>query len=211
MGENYTRPSWDDYFMAVARIVATRSTCDRLRAGAVLVNNKRIISTGYNGSPPGLPHCDGEEGHLMEEGHCVRTVHAEHNAILQAAITPGQSTKDGTMYLIYSPCIHCTKYLISAGIKRVVIGTFYRNTKVIEMLQRAGVQVDIYKTNEKWNEIVQCLFKEEIKEKVADEGYVKMVDDVAIYESKPEEVTRYIDDEKKEFPVDGPPNFGQIY
>ena len=79
------RPSWDDYFMAIARIVATRSTCSRLHAGAVLAKNRRILSTGYNGAPPGLPRCDGEAGHLMEEGHCIRTVHAEENTILQAA------------------------------------------------------------------------------------------------------------------------------
>ena len=96
MSEHYERPSWDDYFMAIAKIIATRSTCDRLRAGAVLVKNKRIISTGYNGAPPGLPHCDGEHGHLMEEGHCIRTVHSEENCVLQAAALGGISTEGST-------------------------------------------------------------------------------------------------------------------
>lgn len=166
------RPGWDDYFMAVARIIATRSTCDRLHTGAVLVKNKRIISTGYNGSPPGLSHCDGEDGHLMEDGHCVRTIHAEHNAILQAAANPGQSTDGATLYTLYSPCIHCAKYVVAAGIKRVVIGNIYRNDAVLDYLQKAGLEVEFYKPNPAWNELVRDLFKEEIKEVVAKEGYV---------------------------------------
>ena len=80
------RASWDEYFMAIARVVATRSTCDRKHVGAVIVREKMILTTGYNGSIRGLGHCD-DEGHLMEEGHCVRTVHAEANAIVQAART----------------------------------------------------------------------------------------------------------------------------
>src|SRR3989338_7278239 len=94
------RPSWDDYFMSLARIIASRGTCNRLYTGAVLVKDKRIISTGYNGSPPGLPHCD-EVGHLLEDGHCVRTIHGEHNAILQAASVPGTTTEDSTLYATY--------------------------------------------------------------------------------------------------------------
>src|SRR5215470_5595454 len=78
------RASWDEYFMAIAREVSTRSTCDRKHVGAVIVRDKMILTTGYNGSIRGLAHCD-DEGHLMEEGHCVRTVHAEGNAIVQAA------------------------------------------------------------------------------------------------------------------------------
>src|SRR3989338_3752885 len=121
------RPSWDDYFMAIAKIIAARGTCDRLYSGSVLVKDRRIISTGYNGSPPGLPHCD-DVGHLMEEGHCVRTIHDAHNAILQAAPLPGASTEGSTLYALYTPCIHCSKYIVAAGIKRVVYGKVYRHT-----------------------------------------------------------------------------------
>ena len=167
------RPSWDDYFMAIAKIVATRSTCDRLQAGAVLAQNNRIIATGYNGSPPRLPHCD-EIGHLLEEGHCVRTVHAEHNVLLQAAVLGSMSTKDSTMYTKYSPCIHCSKYIATCGIKRVVIGKIYRNDKAVEYLREAGLEVDIYQENKKWNDEMSKLFKGEIEETVAKEGKVIM-------------------------------------
>ena len=160
------RPSWDDYFMAIAMLVATRSTCDRLHAGSVLVKDKRIISTGYNGSPPGLPHCD-DEGHLLEEGHCVRTVHGEHNAILQAAAQGGTSTRGSTMYAKYSPCIHCCKYLVAAGIVRVVIGRIYRNTQAVDYLKSAGLQVDLYRENPAWKQELARLFTEEIPTKSA--------------------------------------------
>lgn len=174
--QNYTRPSWDDYFMAICKIVATRSTCDRLRAGAVLVKENRIISTGYNGSPPGLPHCD-EVGHLMEEGHCVRTIHADHNVILQAAVIPGGTTKGATLYLKFSPCIHCCKYIVAAGIKRVVIGKIYRNAKVIDYLREAGLQVDIFAENVVVNKsLAQEVLSQEVEETVAKEGDVKLKD-----------------------------------
>ena len=157
------RPSWDDYFMTIARIVATRATCDRLHAGAVLVKNKRIVSTGYNGSPPNLPHCD-DSGHLLEDGHCVRTIHAEHNALLQAAFIGGASTQGTTLYTMYSPCIHCAKYVVAAGVKRIVVGKVYRNEIVKEYLEKAGIQYDIYQTNKTWNEYAAELLKADIKE-----------------------------------------------
>jgi len=162
---NY-RPSWDDYFMAICRIVATRSTCDRLNAGAVLVKNHRIISTGYNGSPVGLPHCY-EVGHLLEEGHCVRTIHAEHNAILQAAVMGSTSTQDSTMYLLYTPCIHCCKYIVTCGVKRVVAQKVYRNSQAIDYLQAAGVHFDLYQPNLDWNHKLEKIFSEELVEKKA--------------------------------------------
>ncbi|MBU4421525.1 cytidine/deoxycytidylate deaminase family protein [Candidatus Parcubacteria bacterium] len=190
--QNFIRPSWDDYFMAIARIVATRSTCDRLRAGAVLVKNKRIISTGYNGSPPGLPHCDSEAGHLMEEGHCVRTIHAEHNAILQAATVAGQTTEGATLYALYSPCIHCCKYIVAAGIKRIVIETIYRNSQAIDYLKTAGLEVVFYEPNQEWNNNIKRLFEKNI-EKI-DEKAVILEENVPI-------------EQKKE----PPNNFGQIY
>ena len=171
---SYYRPNWDDYFMAITRIVATRSTCDRLRAGAVLVKDNRIISTGYNGSPSGQSHCDGPAGHLMEEGHCVRTIHAEHNAILQAAIVPGMSTEGATLYAKYSFCIHCTKYVIAAKIKRVVVAKVYRNYQVTDILKQAGIQVDIYQENPEWDAVVRQLFENGIEEKIAKEGDIKL-------------------------------------
>ena len=166
------RPSWDDYFMGIAKIIASRGTCDRLYTGSVLVKNNRIISTGYNGSPPGLPHCS-DVGHLLEEGHCVRTIHGEHNSLLQAAVQGGTSTVGSTMYTKYSPCIHCTKYIIACGIKRVVIGKIYRNDKATDMLKEAGVQVDFYKENPEWNDEVMKIFSEEIVQRT-NEGGVKM-------------------------------------
>jgi dCMP deaminase len=171
--EKHVRPSWDDYFMAIAKIVGTRSTCDRLRAGAVLVKEKRIISTGYNGSPPGLPHCD-EIGHLMEEGHCVRTVHGEHNAILQAATVSGTNTRGSTMYTKYSPCLHCSKYIVAAGVKKVIMGKVYRNSKVVDYLKEAGVEVEVYVENEEWQEELQKLFANEIEVMKPDEGDVEV-------------------------------------
>ncbi len=161
--------------MAIARIVATRGTCDRLRGSAVLVKNNRIISTGYNGSPPGLPHCD-DVGHMMEEGHCIRTIHAEHNALLQAAVIPGASTEGSTLYVKYLPCAHCCKYIVACGVKRVVYADFYRNTKSADYLEEAGLEVDKYKNNKVWNKKAQELFAEEIKEVKAAEGYVVIKD-----------------------------------
>jgi dCMP deaminase len=148
---SYFRPSWDDYFMAIARIIGTRATCDRARIGAVLVKNKRIISTGYNGAPPGLSECDGEEGHLMEEGHCIRTLHAEENSILQLAAIGGTSAEGATLYTTHSPCYHCTKKIIMVGIKRIVAGKIYPNTLPIDKaLEQAGVKFDLYKPDEQW-------------------------------------------------------------
>ncbi len=160
--------------MAIARIVATRSTCDRLEAGAVLVKNNRIISTGYNGSPPGLPHCD-EAGHLMEEGHCVRTIHGEHNAILQAATIPGASTEGSTLYTKHTFCIHCAKYIVAAGVGRVVYGNVYRNAFCIDYLKQAGIRVDKYKSDQDWNHRLAELFSHDIEERTAKEGNVKLV------------------------------------
>ncbi|MFA5022108.1 MAG: cytidine/deoxycytidylate deaminase family protein [Patescibacteria group bacterium] len=168
---NHYRPSWDDYFMAIAKIIASRGTCDRLYSGAVLVKNNRIISTGYNGSPAALPHCH-DAGHLLEDGHCVRTIHGEHNAILQAAVQGGTSTVGSTMYTKYNPCIHCTKYVIAAGITRVVLGKIYRSEKAVEMLKEAGIQVDIYQENPEWSNEIVKMFTEEIPERI-NEGAVK--------------------------------------
>ncbi len=170
--KKHYRPNWDDYFMAITKLIAERGTCDRLYAGAVLVKDKRIISTGYNGSPPGLPHCH-DAGHLYEEGHCVRTIHGEHNALLQAAVQGGISTVGSTIYTKYSPCIHCVKYIVACGVKRVVIGKIYRNQKAVDYLKDAGLRVDIYKENKKWNQEIIKLFSEDIPER-KNEGEVKL-------------------------------------
>ncbi len=164
--------------MSIARIIATRSTCDRLEAGAVLVKNNRIISTGYNGSPPGLPHCD-DVGHLLEEGHCVRTIHGEHNAILQAATVPGASTEGSTMYTKYTPCIHCAKYVIATGVKRVVVGKVYRNAQAMEYLRDAGIQVELYEPGLDWNNRVVEIFTRDIEDRYAKEGNVQLEEKTA--------------------------------
>ncbi|MCX6082843.1 MAG: cytidine/deoxycytidylate deaminase family protein [Chloroflexi bacterium] len=118
------RPDWDSYFMKIAYAVSERSTCDRALVGCVLVLEKRILTTGFNGSPAGQEHCD-EIGHLMIEDHCVRTIHAETNAIIQAALH-GVSTRGSTCYVTHFPCINCTKALINAGITRIVFSIAYR-------------------------------------------------------------------------------------
>ena len=166
------RPSWDDYFMAITKLIASRGTCDRLYAGAILVKDNRIISSGYNGSPAGLPHCN-DEGHLIEEGHCVRTIHGEHNALLQASRSGGVSTEGSTMYTKYSPCIHCTKYVIGCGIVRVVMAKVYRNEAALKMLEDGGIKVDVYKENDEWNAEARSIFSDEVEAKVAKEGDVK--------------------------------------
>lgn len=160
----HTRPSWDDYFMAIARIVSTRATCDRLHSGAVLVRDSRIISTGYNGAPPGLPHCD-DDGHLLEDGHCVRTIHGEHNVILQAAAFGSASTRGSTLYTVYSPCIHCAKYVVAAGITRVVAGKVYRNKAVTHYLEEAGIRFELYTPTPGWYKQVSDLFSQDISER----------------------------------------------
>jgi dCMP deaminase len=138
------RVSWDEYFMNIAREVATRSTCDRKFVGAVIVRDRSILATGYNGSIRGLPHCD-EEGHLMEDGHCVRTVHAEANAIVQAARN-GMRIDGATIYVTASPCWGCFRLIANAGIVRIVFGEFYRDEKIFEFSQKLGIElVDLTK------------------------------------------------------------------
>ena len=134
------RPDWDSYFLTIAADVASRSTCDRAIVGAVLVNDRHILSTGYNGSPKGLPHCC-DVGHLMVDGHCVRTIHAEQNSIIQAAVY-GLSTKDATCYVTHFPCLICSKMLINAEIKRIVFKNAYRmDDLAVQMLKQAGIEM----------------------------------------------------------------------
>ena len=123
--------------MRIALVVATRATCDRRNVGAVIVRDKTILSTGYNGSIRGLPHCD-EVGHLMEDGHCVRTVHAEANAIAQAARN-GVRIAGATVYVTASPCWACFKLIANAGIVRVVYGEFYRDERIFSFAEEAKI------------------------------------------------------------------------
>ena len=140
------RPSWDDYFMSQAELVASRSSCDRAAVGAVVVLNKTCIATGYNGSVAGLTNCD-ESGHLLEEGHCVRTVHAEMNALLQCA-RHGRATDGATIYVTHYPCLNCMKSILQAGIKRIVYLNDYRNNPIsAKLASEAGVDV-IHKQKE---------------------------------------------------------------
>lgn len=133
------RADWDRYFMDIARVVSSRSTCDRKFVGAVIVRDKTILSTGYNGSIRKLEHCD-EVGHMMENGHCVATVHAEANAILQAAKN-GVSIDGGTLYTTASPCWPCFKLLANAGLKRVCYGEFYRDDRIFEIAKKTGIEL----------------------------------------------------------------------
>lgn len=163
------RLPWDQFFMLHAHLAATRSTCDRgpellfdqgrHGVGCVIVKDKRIIAGGYNGSPPGMPHCDDKEwtgrelihntdlkngGHLMKDGHCVRTIHSEMNAILQCALH-GVSPEGSDVYTTASPCYDCGKVLCGAKVKRVLFGESYESryglSKDVEALfQAAGIE-----------------------------------------------------------------------
>jgi len=133
------RASWDEYFMNIAMEVATRSTCDRKHVGSVVVRDKSILATGYNGSVRGLGHCD-DEGHLMEDGHCVRTVHAEANAIVQAARN-GMRIEGASIYVTASPCWGCFRLIANAGLIRIVFGEFYRDQKIFDVSQKLGIEL----------------------------------------------------------------------
>jgi len=133
------RVSWENYFMNIAREVATRATCDRKMIGAVIVRGKTILSTGYNGSLHGLPHCD-EVGHEMENGHCVRTVHAEANAIVQAA-RHGIQLEGAEIYITASPCYNCFKLIVNAGITKIYYGEFYRDERITKHAEELDIEL----------------------------------------------------------------------
>jgi dCMP deaminase len=140
------RASWDEYFMRIAAEVATRATCDRRHVGCVLVRDRSILASGYNGSVRGLPHCD-DAGHLMEDGHCVRTVHAELNALLQAARN-GVRIDGATIYVTASPCWGCFCAIAQAGIVRVFYGEPYRwddpgPRRVAEFARDMGIEMTL--------------------------------------------------------------------
>ncbi|HIB04628.1 MAG TPA: dCMP deaminase family protein [Candidatus Marinimicrobia bacterium] len=125
--------------MNIAKEVATRSTCDRKYIGAVIVREKTILSTGYNGSIKGLPHCD-EAGHEMVDDHCIRTTHAEANAIVQAAKN-GVEINKSDIYVTASPCYNCFKLIANAGIKTIYYGEFYREDRILEHAKEAGIEL----------------------------------------------------------------------
>lgn len=147
----HVRPSWDEYFIKIMHVVADRGTCDRGYSGSVIVRDKRILSTGYVGSPPGLSHCD-DVGHLMmkvldengeERQHCIRTAHAEANAISQAARF-GISLHGATIYCKMEPCHMCAKMILAAGISRVVAEKRYHSAALTrDMFAQAGIELDV--------------------------------------------------------------------
>ena len=133
------RVSWHEYFMNIAEQVATRSTCGRKHVGAVIVRDRTILSTGYNGSLRGAPHCD-DAGHDMENDHCVRTVHAEANAVAQAA-KQGARIDQAEIYVTASPCLTCFKLVANAGITKIYYKEFYRDERITEYAKQAGVKL----------------------------------------------------------------------
>ena len=133
------RISWKNYFMNIAREVATRSTCSRKHVGAVIVRDKTILSTGYNGSIKGLPHCD-DAGCDMVDGHCIRTSHAEANAIVQAAKN-GVGIDQSKIYVTASPCYDCFKLIANAGINTIYYEEFYRDQRIIDRSKEVGIQL----------------------------------------------------------------------
>ena len=143
------RPSWDEYFMQMAELTAKRSTCLRRQVGAVIVQDKHIVATGYNGAPRGIKHCGEREGGCLrqrlgvpsgEKHELCRALHAEQNAIIQAA-TLGQSIERATIYVTNQPCIICAKMLINAGIERIVVREGYPDELAVEILREAGIKI----------------------------------------------------------------------
>ena len=133
------RVPWDVYFMRIAQVVSSRSTCPRKFVGSVIVRDKTILSTGYNGSIRGLPHCS-DVGHMMESGHCVATIHAEANAIIQAAKN-GVNIDGATIYTTASPCWSCFKLIANSGIRKIYYGEFYRDERSLKVARQAGIEL----------------------------------------------------------------------
>ena len=137
---NNKRTDWHNYFMDIAKLVATRSTCERKHVGSVIVHDRRILSTGYNGSISGQPHCD-DVGHMMENNHCVRTIHAEMNAIAQAARN-GVSIDSSDMYVTALPCWQCFKVIANTGIINVYYSEEYKpDSRTKEALEKTNVKL----------------------------------------------------------------------
>ncbi len=137
--KNNSRPSWDEYFLKLAMLASERSTCPRMHCGCVLVKDRFVLATGYNGSLPGQPHCD-EVGCLLVDNHCVRTNHAEINALIQAT-THGVNVKGSTAYITNMSCTTCAKALIAAGIIRVVVFSDYHDTLATQFYNESKVEI----------------------------------------------------------------------
>ena len=133
------RVSWEQYFMNIAKEVATRSTCNRKHIGAVIVRDKAILATGYNGSIRGLAHCD-DADHEMENDHCGRTIHAEANAIVQSARNGGR-IENGEIYVTASPCYDCFKMIANAGITAIYYAEFYRDDRIKAHAAELGIDL----------------------------------------------------------------------
>jgi dCMP deaminase len=133
------RPSWDEYFLKLAMLASERATCPRMHCGCVLVKDRFVLATGYNGSLPGQPHCE-DVGCLIVDNHCVRTNHAEMNALIQAA-RHGVNTSGATAYITNMSCTTCAKALIAAGIKRVVVFSDFHDTLATQFYKDAGVEI----------------------------------------------------------------------
>jgi len=133
------RPEWNEYFGEITKQVALRSTCVRKKVGAIIVKDKNIISTGYNGSIRGLEHCE-TVGCLMMEGHCTRTIHAEANAIIQAA-KHGLMIDRAEIYISASPCFNCFKLIANSGIKKIYFMEFYRDERIIEIAKKLNIEL----------------------------------------------------------------------
>lgn len=154
--ESYKRPSWDDYFMEITEIVSSRSTCLRRQVGAVIVKDKHILTTGYNGAPRNIKNClelgyclKEEKGYDSGQGHeaCIG-LHAEQNAIIQASYH-GVSIKDATLYCLFLPCSVCLKMLINAGIKRIVFKKYYPDDLSLRLLNEARIELTLHRSKEK--------------------------------------------------------------
>jgi dCMP deaminase len=154
VSEKHIRPTWDEYFIKVMQAVAERATCDRGRSGCVIARDHQILVTGYVGSPPGQPHCDdvGHEMHkvINDDGvvseHCIRTIHAEQNALIQAA-RRGVAVSGADLYCQMTPCYTCAKLIVAAGIKRVVAYKDYqRAEKSRKLFKDAGVLYELIHT-----------------------------------------------------------------
>ncbi len=145
--EKIVRPDWDHYFMEIAQVISKRSTCLRRSVGAVLVKDKQILATGYNGTPRGIEHCE-KVGCLREElkvpsgqmHELCRGIHAEQNAVIQAAVH-GVSVNGATLYCTHQPCVVCTKILINAGIEKIVYKNYYPDKLADEMIKAANIEV----------------------------------------------------------------------
>lgn len=135
-----SRANWDNYFMDIAAVVATRATCNRKHVGAVIVRDRTILSTGYNGSISGTPHCN-DNNHMIENNHCIRTIHAEVNAIAQAAKN-GVEINDSTIYVTASPCWNCFKVIANCGITRICYSEFYNDDRIFWVAQEIGIKLE---------------------------------------------------------------------